>query len=325
MNLFLTSALHQFQQVKSAIEYFHLNADDTQILYFSFDHQEIPSQLLPSCINCVRFTNWVFKDLLNATSSAYRYLGFLKKIRGSEELIIYTSQYFSDTTLLTISILKPKNVIILDEGTASFRIADYRAKHSFRLNPKLLLKSILYKTFLLYPKNVTYYTQYNFKTKKNDNVIKYEFSKRELTINIEKGFIIVLGSSISEVGVVSQQSYLKLLKQIRMRHKGYRIDYYPHRKETSRSIYKVEALGYNIHNSNIPFESAYACLGTYPEIMYSFISPVFDNISKQYSMFPNLYIVEIPKNMYLDSNTLKTYEQIYSNYRMNKDLKVVTI
>ena len=325
MNVFLVSAIHQLQQVNSAVGYFHLNTSNTQILYFSFDKQDIPSHLLPLGFNYTRFSNWVFRDLLNGASSSCYYMNFLKRMRNNRNFNLYTSQYFSDSTLLAISILKPSKVYIMDEGTASFRIAEYRAKHVARLNLKLLFKSILYKSLILYPKSVIFYTQYNFEIPKYDSILKYSFKKIYNSINIEKGYIIVLGSSISEVGVVSQPSYLELLERIIKRHNGYRFDYFPHRKESNDLIRKVEGLGYKIQCSNMPFESAYATLDPHPELMYSFISPVFDNISKQYSKFPALYIVEIPRNMYLDLNIQKTYEQIYCNYRSNNEINVVAI
>ena len=124
-----------------------------------------------------------------------------------KSLNLYTSHYDSDFNLLANSILKPKKIFLIDEGTASFETVLARRKNRDK-KFTFFIKSFFYKIPIFLPSKITYFTKYNLKTNFPDNIELY----RDTMINnplvpLNKDVVVFLGSSIVEVGIIKKNSY----------------------------------------------------------------------------------------------------------------------
>lgn len=325
MNIFLVSTPHQFQQVNAAINAKNIKLSDMIVLYFDFHLNEDVSCYLNCKADILYIKNWTSKGIFKNYLNIQRYIFLLKKIRiKNSQLNLYSGQYFVDSTLLAFSILHPHSFYLMDEGTASFNVVSVR-KNSKRFSFSLFLKSLVYMTFVRFPEKVIFYSQYDLQTSGLDVVEKYAFTKKDIKLSINPNYVIILGSSLASVNVISREGYLNILKQLKLILTDKNIDYYPHRKEDDNLLSKVSSLGFTVKKSNIPFEAIFAQLSLYPELIYSFVSPVLDNISKQYSSTPKLIIIEPLSKYYLNQDSVALYERIYEEYRRNDNVDIINL
>lgn len=320
--VFIISTSHQLLQLDYAMRAFSLSVDNVQIILMC--QRSEATELLKKIKelgfkNIESFEYWKFKDVIRG--AANEFISFLKKIKGCNRL--YLSQYFADYSLLAAAVLKPSILYVMDEGTASFLIVSTRNKKNL-LDWKLLVKSILYKRCLKFPKSVSYFTQYDLgNISISDSIVKYSLLKQDNVITLDDNSILILGSSVVEVEVVVFQTYMSIIKKIKDFHSDKKIFYYAHRKEDENKLQLIKNMGISIVNSHQPFESYFGELVESSSIYYSFYSPIFDNISKLYNNIPELRMIKFQESDVLRNK--KVVMDIYYNYSKNDSVKLINI
>jgi len=322
-NIFVISASHHFMQVEKCINDFNLDKRTLLIIILCTDSDEEIFELIvkeQGFDNIIFFRYWTFKEILS--SKSYPYIKYIRNIPFCENL--YISQYYTDYTLLAYNILRPEKTYLLDEGTASFRVIKDRRKKKLIEELKLTLKSVLYGRRIRKPKRIIFYTQYNLEKHllSYDSIIKYTLQKSHNKLTFDKNSILIIGSSVCEVGIVKLDNYLHLIDKIIERNAEYQIYYYPHRKE---NISKINKLKNNenviIIDSVLPFEFYFKNLKLTAYKYYSFYSPVLHNLSIQYISLPDLYVVKLDPTIVLKNHAI--ISDIYLDFERNKSLKVI--
>lgn len=321
-DVFIISTSHQLLQLDYAMRWFNLSNDNVQIILMC---QRSEAKELLKKIKELGFKNvesfeyWKFKDIIRGAANEFN--SFLKKIEGCKRL--YLSQYFADYSLIAASVLKPSTLYVMDEGTASFVVVSSRNKKKI-LDWKLLVKSILYKKCLKFPKSISYFTQYDLgNISISDSIVKYSLLKRDNVITLDDNSILILGSSVVEVEVVVFPTYMSIIKKIKDSHSDKKIFYYAHRKEDENKLQLIKNMGISIVNSDQPFESHFGELVKTSSIYYSFYSPIFDNISKLYNNIPELRMIKFQESDVLRNK--KVVMDIYYNYSKNDSVKLINI
>lgn len=322
MNIFIVGALHQLMQVKEAIRYFELTANDSLCFFFGNEASFLTSNVnLP--IPILKHPTWRIADIYKMDIKST--LDNVKKSFASLPTIhrLFTSQYFSDYSLLACSILKPKEVFVMDEGTASFKVVQKRAtEHSIAFNN--LIKSALYHTIIKYPKTVTYFTQYNLTVPNCDSVIKYQMERMGISATKKSDYAIILGTSMYAIGMITSEAYYSSIESIafELREKGFMIiEYYPHRKESKDMLLKIANLNVAVKDGSLPFEFVFDDFTNYPSTLISFASPILDNLSKKYNIDSKMICYFFPRNYYTNKIYYDLYVDIFEQYRVNKQIE----
>lgn len=318
---------HQMLQFYEAMRHFNLHNDQIVLIIFILNNdytwiEEIRSNF--PLISIKIFENWVAKDLIFNRQKINEYIIYINKLKVSQsKIIFFSSQYFSDFSLLTYSVLKPYRYFLLDEGTASFNVVLERKKNKV-FNPKLILKSFFYKKKLYYPSNITFFSQYDLDISHFDKIEIYEFEKEKNILAVNSKIAIFLGTSLVELGLMNEKVYLSLMKKIKddfLSHKSY---YYCHRKESSSKLELIRKIGFEIKQNEKPFEFIFSTLNPCPEIIASFSSPILDTISKRKEKIPKFVIYKYDISN-LNKKNREITELIYNTFSKNKTLTIKSI
>lgn len=324
MILFLIGTEHQLFQVLDVIEFLKCDQKDCILL---FENNENETRFINELYNkysfkkVIVFQSWIFKDLFFNRSKVFSFLKICKEIKNIENIYFYHSHYDTDSTLLFSKIVKPIKSYLLDEGTASFSVVHYRKKFQ-HFNLKLLVKSLLYRRLLFLPKRIIYFTKFHLSTNIYDSVLLYSLQKnKNQRLPIENDKLFILGSSISDIGYMKEDIYIKLINSIKIKFNK-EIHYFSHRKENASKLQKIESLGILIHTNEMPFENYFLQLTKWPEYISSFyFSNILDSIKSRYSEVPNCILFKFDKDYILKEQDV--YEDIFKHNCANNDFKIV--
>lgn len=325
--LFLVSTEHQLIQVRMAIQYFDLNPDKIILYAFRTNKDSIDEEnikLYTNIENIKVFKNWTFKDLLFQKELFKDYFQCLNELQIVKNILwVFTSQYFSDYSNLAYSILRPDKFFLMDEGTASFRVAEYRNK-ILRIDAKNFIKTLLYGRLLSFPTRITYFTQYSLKVKQTDSLDFYKFELIDNTnFLVNQREAIFLGSSLVELNLIDKIIYLNILTKIRNDLGKRNCYYYAHRKENAIKLDEIRKLGFQIVLNSKPFEFLFSEFKIYPSLICSFYSPVLDTLTKQFKHIPNFIIYRFDLK-YLKKNK-KIVKMILDSFECNSRIKIIDI
>lgn len=326
MYVFIIATSHHLIQVHQALKQFKIEEGDAILIHVSLGCNKLNSSLISSLDYHV-FPNWTFRDLLRHPRLYRPYIKYLKGLRKKKEFIIlFSSQYSTDYTLLAKSILNPDRFFLMDEGTASFNVSINRKMNKGN-RCKLLLKSALYGHIISHPDKLCYFSQYSIPLTGQDELVTYSFEKEKNTLVINDTSAIVLGTTLVEIGLVPEILYFHDLKKISsfLSRKGIeKIDYYAHRKESEEKLKRVGILGWNVKHNEEPFEFCFPKLNPCPNIVVCFLSPILDTISKKYENIPQFYIVA-PLHQIADLDKRELYTCILEEFMNNKRLEYLEI
>ncbi|HHT97018.1 MAG TPA: hypothetical protein GXZ90_03890 [Clostridiales bacterium] len=324
INIFVISNEHQLMQVDYVID--NIIADERSLLLCIKSIKESPpikDFRDRRDIDVVFFESWVFQDIISLKK---RHKSFIHLIEDGKnrynEFKIYSSQYSSDYILLLHSILSPIEFYLLDEGTASIKVAQSRLNYiSIKRLLKLLLKSFIYGIKLIYPEKLIYVSDYDLKINDRDSIIRIHHDIQNNKVDKIVNEIHIIGSSIVEAGIINKINYLNYIKAIINENKGVEILYFSHKKEEMSKIQIIKNIGINVVSYDIPYEFRFNKTTIKPLRIYSFISPVVYNIANKYKNTPELYSVSFPIEHILKSKSL--YHEILSIYSRHPRIKTL--
>lgn len=291
-NIFLVTALHQFHQVKKAIEYFKLEQENNILFIMDtgFNTQLLIKQAEAINITCYCYKNWIFTDLFKRGREFKKLIQKAKELKNQfSEFNFYMSQYASDFVFLLNNILKPENFHLMDEGTAIFNFRLVRETQS-GIDLKSIIKTIIYGTSIAPPKAIKYFTKYNFTINQpSDTIIKYSENQINNDVSFNKNEFLFLGSKLSEMQHVKEVDYLGFLQRIIKTYVNKTFIYVPHRGESKEKLKKIESLGFEIKNLGEPFEDWFEKQASAPGIISShFYASTLGNISETFNKVPEL-------------------------------------
>jgi hypothetical protein len=300
--VFLVAAEHQMAQVDIAIRHFKINPDSAILLIQDINGNNVLYNKLIGIEQygeIVSFSSWIFSDLLRSGNKSNDFVLLCDRIYNAcDNVIFFASHYSDDSTLLFLKIVKPITFFLMDEGTASFSVQAQRSRFQLLFKIKVVIKSLVYKKIVKIPKKLTYFTKFDFIAGGNDTKELYSISKSDITFEKNDLQFAFLGSSIVEMGMLSEKLYLDYLKLIVEQNGCKFFFYYAHRKETSIKLASIADLGFEIVLLDVPFEVFFSNQKTLPSILGSFFTTsVLLNISHNFLDIPilNIYVFPLSK------------------------------
>ena len=310
--VFLIGSEHQLMQVDFAINHFHILSEDLILLVQEISTTNKLSSRIkdnPKYGVIHSFENWKFIDLFKLNKNHINFVNICLNIKAKHKKItFFTSHYSDDSTFLFFSVAKPMQFFLMDEGTASYSVLLKRNDSFSSLKFKLFIKSILYTEILKPPSSITYFTRFNFIPGINDKKEFYKVEKVDNTIELNFNQFGFLGSSVVELNMMDEGDYLFYLKKIAFQNRNKQLLYFKHRKEENVKLSKVEIIGFQVIDLDLPFERHFESQVIIPSVLSSFFTTsVLINISENFRYIPKLEINVFPMT------SLKRERLIYEN------------
>lgn len=328
--VYIIGAEHQFSQVLASIEHFKISNDDI-VLFIeeSNDKNEFTQQIIKEYDfhKVFSFLNWNFIDLLKRKSRIHEFIKLCKNEIGSinEPIDFFVSHYSDDSTLLFLSLFNFRKFFLMDEGTASFTVVLLRQKKEINLKLKLLIKSALYGIKMTRPKSITYFTRFNLKINKKDNLEIYSVKKIANSFtSFNNKQVHFLGSSVVELNIMTEKNYIEYLKRVVILNKGKKLNYFKHRKEGFAKLEKIKNIGFIIKDIKTTYENYYNSNDSQAGIICSFFTTsVIMNISNNFINIPELVIYTFP--IYKLTKERKVFTTILQTLKVDKNISIINI
>ena len=216
-------------------------------------------------------------DYMNLLIYKYKYK-FSKKI---EKIFIgnFDSRFFK----LVMQQFKRNQIILLDDGSKTLDIQKQFSENYF------------YNLF----------TIYDITSIENQLIIKNEYTKLRTKLkklNICKDKILFLGAKLSEIGIIDEHKYIKLLQKISDKHKEKKIIYVIHRGESKNKLQKIgDIKNITIKSYDFPIELLGLFEKSIPYKVVSFYSTAILTMKYLYRIEAECYSFDYSPSQYKES------------------------
>lgn len=181
------------------------------------------------------------------------------------------------------NVLRPDEVVLLDDGTATILINEMRKKTTRGSDRQRTLMETAIDRFVGFdrtePNNVVFFTAYDLAVRPGDRVVKhrFEFLRGLAGAAPRTEEILFLGQTFFFEGL-SSEKYLRYMSRVKQFYAGGRLVYVPHKLEPPERIARIEAdLGLLVRRFDVPIEYQLTFGGTRPLRLASFCSSALEN------------------------------------------------
>jgi hypothetical protein len=220
--------------------------------------------------------------------------------------------------ILALNLLKPERVIVVDDGIFSSLLFDslYTQNYTNSKIKNFFLKrpiSSLHKNLRLSFKSIFFTTKASMRAQNRGFEILP--NKLRLTKNINQGIdlnkAIFIGQDLVELGIMTQNNYLKIINTVsdRMKKTGVNFYYYPHRAESEDNLKQMASTIDNCKflERSLPIEDYFLNLKDLPIHVFTFYSTAIFSISR---LFTDINCTVI----YADNSYLKYKNEVNTAY-----------
>lgn len=284
-------------------------------------------------ISMVRHRVLVTIDIEGTLRNSFKIKRELKKIKFrfsiNDKVTLIAGEYRSRVFWFLAAKFKNRDIILLDDGTATLRISR-EGGFSLRKVVKSMFLKVIGMVSNEYEK-ITFFSVYNIEGKisENDNIIMHDYENyrkkiKSLPKNENKTFII--GSPLFEAGVTSVDDIeltINMINDLISKQPYCSFYYVPHRRERDKKIERISEL-VEIKRFDFPFE-------VYPLIekenvssIAGFYSSLYDNLIMIYGENIKItsYIIDADK---ISPEWKAFVGSIYDNYTKYKNANIELI
>jgi alpha-2,8-polysialyltransferase (POLYST) len=180
-----------------------------------------------------------------------------------------------------------KKIYLLDDGSATLIVANQRNQGitvdsdiGFKGWLKLFVKKFFQGIKSQDLKHYNYFTMYDIDSSADDLIVRndYRYLRSSSELLPVTSDIYFIGGPLSEVGMLSQDSYFDHLRRVQKFYSGKKIIYVAHRRESKDKLDKIKTeLDFEVKLFDYPIEYQLAFVGPRPEIVASFVSTALDS------------------------------------------------
>ena len=292
-------------------------------LFFGSPFKESNSFLSKLIIKSKIFNKSIYN--VRRLNNVSHYLGEVKYIFLGYPRYVYMKHF--------ANITPHEKIIALDDGNVTIELANERNKslviannQSIKQKLKMHGKKMIQRVSDKDLSELTFFTIYDISPGEHDNVEENKFTHLRSNVDLlpVSNEVYFLGGPVSEVGIISQESYLSYLKKVKAYFSSMEIVYIAHRRELPVNLDRIKnELGFKVVLFEYPIEYQLAYIGPVPKVLASFFSSALDSCRVIFS--DRLKI----KSFMLDltgSPMQAQIEPIYDNFQSNEDdnFKVIT-
>jgi len=246
-----------------------------------------------------------------------RYLGEVNYIFVGYTRYIYMSHF--------INVTSHKKLVLLDDGNGTLELVKQR-NQSFSTVSGISFKKKLKRNAKRFFQGVKdeeknsacFFTVYDIKPGLNDKVLKNDFSYLRSNVGTlpDSDDVYFIGSPLSEVGIMSQTSYLDNLGKVKKYFSDSKLVYISHRRDSAEKLELIKSdIGIDVVSFEYPIEYQLAFIGPRPKILASFFSAALDSCRLIFS--DKLTVISFRLDM-TDSPKREKIESIYASYELIK-------
>ena len=180
-----------------------------------------------------------------------------------------------------------EEVVLLDDGTATFQIADERKRGiknqallSLKKRLKIRIRATLQGLELSELDKVVFFSCYKVSLGKKDTIVENDFNylrhKSRAVKNVDEVYFI--GGPIVEAEIMTEKEYFEHMRKVIEYFKNYKVVYVAHRRENSEKLDRLQNnLGVPVILFDYPIEYQLSMVGPKPSILASFYSSALEN------------------------------------------------
>jgi hypothetical protein len=281
----------------------------------------------------VKYKVLVTIDIEGTLRNSFKIKKELEKIKLNfpikNEVTLIAGEYRSRVFWFLVAKFKNRDIILLDDGTATLRIS-----REGGFSPRTVVKSMFLKMIGMVSneyEKITFFSVYNIEGKigKNDSIIKHSYENyrkklKSLPTGDNKTFII--GSPLFEAGVTSVDDIeltVNMISDLISTQPDCYFYYVPHRREREKKIERISEI-VEIKRFDFPFEVYPLMEKENVSSIAGFYSSLYDNLIMIYG--ENIRITSYKIDADKISPEWKVFvESIYDNYTKYKNANIEII
>jgi hypothetical protein len=225
----------------------------------------------------------------------YQYKFIMKKIDK-----VFIGNFDSGFFKLILKQFPKEKIILLDDGSKTLAIQKQFSESNF------------YNLF----------TMYDITSVKNQIIYKNKYKKlneKLKSLNIVHNEVLFLGMKLSEIGVISEKEYIRLLQKISTEYKDKNIIYIPHRGESVIKLQKISEIeNITIKSYDYPVELLGLFEDSLPYKVASFYSTAVLTMKYIYNIEAECFLFD-----YNDSQYRTLIDEVYDYYKKVIDVKEI--
>ncbi|MBN8708496.1 MAG: hypothetical protein J0I10_03905 [Verrucomicrobia bacterium] len=241
-------------------------------------------------------TDWasVFYDDSPEERSLYRkrfsgVMGYASKLGPFDRMVV--GHFGWDLGRHVSHALQPREVVVLDDGTAGHRIYNYRFSDVIPSGGQKRASRVA-SLFSRYVKrigwgmrtnpyrSVTFFSIYQHRIHACDQVIpnRFDYLRSQVKGEVEPGLVAFLGGCQVELGILSADYYRHALEVIRRHYPVGKLLYFPHRRESTEKLESLaKQLDFAVVQIDVPFEMHLIGSDILPEEIVTLYSTAIDS------------------------------------------------
>jgi len=213
---------------------------------------------------------------------------------------VFIGNFDSGFFRLILNQIPKEKVILLDDGSKTLAVQNQFTNHTF----------------------YNFFTLYNIKALENQIVYKNTFqqlSQKLKKLHITEEEILFLGMKLSEAGIMVEEKYIKLVRQISHRYSDKKMIYITHRGESLAKLQKLKEIkNMTIKSYDYPIELLGVFENALPFKVVSFYSTALLTMKYIYKIDVECFSFD-----YQSSRYRETIDCVYAHY--SKNLKVIQL
>jgi len=269
--------------------------------------------------NILKYGTWdqILELNYDKNSKFRNNLKLINRLKKHEYKYIFTGN-IGNTNEAIISNLKNEDIYLIDDGTST--LTYHKTKDHTKVKSKFSIRKMRYNLFFLKcapVENVKYFTLFNIDSNKNEIIVKNKFNylRNNFLNRVKKSTnkVFIIGQSIAK-GYITEDLYIKYIKQIIQDNKDEEIVYYPHRYEDTEKLSStIKNKNFIVKKVDLPIELELLEQEYYPKKIISFFSAALFTLNKLFDKTEvNSYVIEYDKVL-INLDTVKTcYDELKS-------------
>ena len=308
-----------------------------EILFVKYTSNERTNMQMNNMLSLKQWQKVIKINTSQAGLGLIKELSWIKELkkRGENFEKLFIGDYRSTNNLIFAQNINFNEIILLDDGTATFYIQEKYVKKRVPFSNGLVhdyARKLIAKLLgleLQIKKPIHLFTCYNLTAHPNQKIYRndYSFMKEYISrqnLLLTKQTLIFVGAKYVEAGWMSKREYIDSLEKVFALYPDYKKIYIPHRGEEEGKLDElVQLFDLKIKRYETIIELGLLSEKEIPQTIIGFTSSALINIHKMYADI-EIVSFRIPQEK-ISIASRQTMKEFYEKFEFSEQLKVVDL